>query len=108
MTQALYLVTRAAGDEGSMIDGVFAVVINGVSTDPEATTLTNAVAQLNASKNVSAGGDDADILGPAPFPDNYFDTVSTLSDLAEGPLATNGSAAIFGGIGTDATVTVIA
>lgn len=107
MTQALYLVTRASGDEGSMIDGVFAAVVNGVSTDSEAVTIANAVAALNASKNTTAGGDDASILGPAPYPDNYFDTVSTLSDLSGGPLATNGSVAIIGGIGTDATIAVI-
>lgn len=101
MTQALFLVTRASGDEGAvLIDGVFAVVANEVSTANSATVIAAAVAQCNANKG--------SLLGAAPYPDDYFDTVTTLSDLSAGPLATNGSAAVFGGIGTDANVTIVA
>lgn len=100
MTQALFLVTRASGDEGApMIDGVFATVINLVSTANAATVKAAAVAQLNAGK----GG----VLGAAPFPANYFDTVSTISDLSGGPVKDNNDCAVFGGIGTDAAVTVV-
>lgn len=108
MTQAVFLVTRASGDEGSpMIDGIFAVAINEVSTANNATVIAAAVAQCNASKNSQVEGDTSTILGPAPFPPNYFDTVAQLSDLSGGPIATAGAAAIFGGIGSEASVDII-
>ncbi len=100
MAEALFLVTRASGDEGApMIDGIFAVVINMDSTTGHPAVITEAVAQCNASK----GG----VLGASPFGAGYFDTVVVLSDLSGGPLADANDCAIFGGIGVDAAVSIV-
>jgi hypothetical protein len=106
MTQALFLVTRAAGDEGSTIDGIYAAIVNKVSTANNAQVIAEAVAQANASKNVT-GDDSASIQGPAPFPDNYFDTVVVLSDLSGGPLNADGDTALLGGIDSAGGITIV-
>lgn len=100
MADTLYLVTRAAGDEGkTMINGVFAVVINKDSGDTTAQKIAAAVAQCNAA----AGA----VEGPSVYPATYFDTVTAISDLGAGPLADINDCYVFGGIGTDAGVTKV-
>lgn len=89
MTQAIYLVTRAAGDEGlPMVDGVHSVVVSLVNTSNDATVIAAAVAACNASKGA--------IIGAGPFDATYFDTVTDITALADL------TGYIFGGVGTEA------
>lgn len=96
MAEGLYLVSRAAGDEGNpVINGVVAVVINKDSAQTNAQIIASAVAKCESANDA---GNTPVASRPNVFPSDYFDTVTAISDLAAGPLADDTDAVIIGGV----------
>lgn len=84
MAEALYRVSRSAALGKQMINGVSDVLINKDDAQTTAQIKAAAVAKANASVGASA-----------VFPDDYFDTVDKVSDLAAGTFKDNEDAMVF-------------
>lgn len=91
MAEALFLVERTAQTDNNVRDAIKTVVINSDDGKTDAQIIADAVAAVNAALPA-----DADAASNK-LPDGYFDTVSTLSDLTSGPLATDQDFMTFGG-----------
>jgi len=91
LAAALYLVTRSHAAHTPLVNGVRAVIINADDADTDAEIKAAAADAVTA--NMTGGSVSTSIR------DNYFDTVTEISDLVAGPLKDAGDAYIVAGNG---------
>lgn len=89
MAEAVWLVTKTVEPGDTLVDGITSVVINNDDADTAAQTITDAEALVVA-------------LGH-PVPSSYFDSAVIISDLASGPIATDGDGYVFGDLKSSLT-----
>ena len=82
MVEQLFLVERTDRPDNDVRDGIKTVIINNDDADTDAQIITAAILAVNTALPVDA---DAE----AKIPAGYFDTVSPLTPLSAGPLATD-------------------
>ncbi len=86
MAEALYLVTKSHADHVPLVNGIRAVLIN----KDDGQTDTQIKADANAQIATLAGADV-----DSSMRDDYFDTVTKVSDLTSGPLKDNKDCYVF-------------
>ena len=91
MAEALWMVNRAKRMGRQDRDEIHNVLINSDDGGSAAVVIAAAVAMVNAQMPETAGSGEK-------LPDGYFDTAVIVSDLAAGPLATDGDGYVLGEI----------
>lgn len=90
MAEGIFLMRKLAQGNGkTVVNGVDAVVMNSDDANTLAQHNANAVAICNAAYPKDPGGSD-------PFPADYFDSATAITDLVAGPIQNDGAGYAFG------------